>query len=408
MADVPVELRDAFAVDLYAGAEALCQSVIPKTRTNRESTWTVWVSFTQGLGFEPFLSDYEGNKLEFFIVFAMRCRQGLLAKNKKSKPIGGKRVEEALRAVGAKFVQLGLPDPHLTEAQKYKPRLKGIFQYFQNDDQAPSRVAPCCLTILKALVEVLRDHPNQAHAEAVINLAALAFYFLCRPGKYTHSTAAEPRKSTPFWLKDVLFGTPTRNNLNAAICSLHDVRRSTFVALVFTDQKNSVRDKTVGHCPSEDPFWCPTKRVGRRVEYLRHQNAPPDTPLYTCYNQHCQPHYIITLDITTCLRKAATVVYHTTGILPNCISGQSLRSGGATALLCTNWDKDKVQLLGCWKSDAMLRYLRMQAMQATSEASKAMLQHGCFSFHPRSNDVDQLPRETPAQVFQVLQAGTLG
>ena len=74
MADVPAELRDAFAVDLHAGAEALRESVVPKTRTNRESTWKVWESFTKSMGYKPFLSNYEGDPIDFFIVFAMRYR----------------------------------------------------------------------------------------------------------------------------------------------------------------------------------------------------------------------------------------------------------------------------------------------------------------------------------------------
>ena len=183
------------------------------------------------------------------------------------------------------------------------------------------------------------------------------------------------------------------------------MRRGTHVALIFTDQKNCVKGETVGHCSSGDPFWDPVKRIARRVEYLRLQNAPADTPLFTYYDRHNQPKYITTLDITKCLRRAATSVYNKTGILPNRITGQSLRSGGATALLCANWDKDKIQLLGRWKSDAMLRYLRMQAMQATSEASKAMLNHGCFTFHPSTQDQDDyLPQQTPPALLQLINA----
>jgi len=63
--------RDAFGIDLYAGVEALRHSVVPKTQTDRCSTWEVWISFTEELGLEPFLSDYDGDPLDCFIVFAM-------------------------------------------------------------------------------------------------------------------------------------------------------------------------------------------------------------------------------------------------------------------------------------------------------------------------------------------------
>ena len=59
------------------------QSVVPKTQTDRESTWAVWVEFTKSVGVDPYLRSYEGDPLHFFIVFAVRYRSGELAKNKK-------------------------------------------------------------------------------------------------------------------------------------------------------------------------------------------------------------------------------------------------------------------------------------------------------------------------------------
>jgi len=184
----------------------------------------------------------------------MRTRRGELAKNKQHRSIGSKQVEEALRAVGARFTQLGEKDPRLTEAQKYVPRLKGVLNFFLNEDPAPGQVAPCCLTILMALIQVLQDHPNRAFADAIIDLTCLAYFFLCRPGEYVKSAANDQGRSSPFRLQDVLFGTPRQNNLNAAICSLYDVRQRTFVALVFTNQKNCVRGETVGHRTNDQPF----------------------------------------------------------------------------------------------------------------------------------------------------------
>ena len=229
---------------------------------------------------DPYLQLYDADKLHFFIVFAMRCRRGQIAKNRKHNSVTGKRVEEALRAVGTQFQYMGEPDPRLTPAGKYVGRLRMLFNNFQKADPAADRRAPCCLTIVQALPRVLQDK-DKGYANAVTDLAAMAFYFLCRPGEYAKSTANEPGRSTPFRLKDVTFGTNHRKNLNAATCSLHDVRQSTYVALVFTDQKNCVKGETVGHRASGDPTWCPVRRLARRVEYLRLANAPPDTPLFT-------------------------------------------------------------------------------------------------------------------------------
>ena len=59
---------------------------------------------------------------------------------------------------------------------------------------------------------------------------------------------------------------------------------------------------------------------------------------------------------------------------------RGLRPGGATALLCAGVDPDLIQLLGRWLSDAMFRYLRVQA--ATKRLSQLMLEHGTYTFAP--------------------------
>jgi hypothetical protein len=56
--------------------------------------------------------------------------------------------------------------------------------------------------------------------------------------------------------------------------------------------------------------------------------------------------------------------YNTTGIDPEKLTAQSLRLGGATALLCAQIDRDTIKLIGRWKLDAMLRYLHAQAVPA--------------------------------------------
>ena len=105
--------------------------------------------------------------------------------------------------------------------------------------------------------------------------------------------------------------------------------------------------------------------------------------------------------MTNALRHAARIVQPLTGIDPNLLSTRSLRPGGATALLCAGVDKDHIQLLGRWQSDAMLRYLRIQA--ATSRLSQRMLAHGRYSFAPGTFDqAHALPQEAPPAIRALL------
>ncbi len=104
--------------------------------------------------------------------------------------------------------------------------------------------------------------------------------------------------------------------------------------------------------------------------------------------------------VTNALRHAANACALRTGIDPALISARSLRPGGATALLCANVDKDAIMLLGCWKSDAMLRYLRIQAM--TPGFSQRMLDHGAYTFHPQAFRDQQPPVEAPPAIHAIL------
>jgi hypothetical protein len=64
-------------------------------------------------------------------------------------------------------------------------------------------------------------------------------------------------------------------------------------------------------------------------------------------------------DVTDVLHLTMTMNLHRTGISADEASAQSLRAGGAMALLSGHMDMDHIRMLGRWHSDAMMRYLHM-------------------------------------------------
>ena len=180
------------------------------------------------------------------------------------------------------------------------------------------------------------------------------------------------------------------------------IRDIEYAALEFADQKNAVKGEQVGHRPTSDPRLCPVKALGRIALRLRQANAPPTEPIHRHYNRRTRRwHNTTSAFITNALRHAAASLERQTGIAPSLLSARSLRPGGATALLCANAGTDSIMLLGRWKSDAMFRYLRVQA--ATSTFSTRMLEHGAFTFAPSAYARRDLPREAPAPVAALLQ-----
>jgi hypothetical protein len=110
-------------------------------------------------------------------------------------------------------------------------------------------------------------------------MVMLAYYFVLRPGEYVVSSG---ELSAPFRLINAeLFVNQRR--LDWRQCTEADIEAATFVLLAFTNQKNSVCGKKIGHGRSRHPRFCPVLAASRRILHLRHNQALDSTPLYGFY-----------------------------------------------------------------------------------------------------------------------------
>jgi hypothetical protein len=193
---------------------------------------------------------------------------------------------------------------------------------------------------------------NTALSLDAADLIWLAFFFLLRPGKYT-ITGTAPHT---FTLADVRLwrhGTP----IDPLTASPATLLSATFVILIFTDQKNAVRGKTVGHGHSGDLQACPVLAVVRRILHLRTFKAPPHTPLCAL---NAIGGSIPANAITALLRQGGLAfAIANKGSLP-VLHQKALRPTGASALLSQGASYSTIKLLGRWKSDSALRYLHLQ------------------------------------------------
>jgi len=420
VAHLPTHRADAFGADLVIGLEAARNRVTPKVRIAKENTWRLWVFFCDQHGYDGYLHNlangkrYPGDPLDFFVVFALRYRRGELSKQRRGlpsedgHPVLAGSVSKALQAIGEKFTELGQEDPRLYGGDKLVPRIAGLLQYFSKEDPAASRVWPVCLTILEELAKVLARLEDQIKAHAILDLCIIGYYFMCRPGEYAVSSNTDWGLSRPFRLRDVQFVQANGTRISSATCSCNDLKNLIHASLTFSDQKNSVKGESIGHDDNAQTVFNPVQALRRRVMHLHLNNAPPDTPLHRFYSEgpgHTfVPSDVTTREITTLLREAAKHVEHITGIPPQQIQAYSLRSGGATALLCANKDPTTIQILGRWKSDAMFRYLRTQARTYVKGLSNAMFDHGRYTFSPSTIDtfVDLVPDEAAPHLRHAL------
>lgn len=271
---------------------------------------------------------------------------------------------------------MGSPDPRLDLANKIDFRLKRLFSFYKKEDPPPHRVKPIPVPIIRRILELANSPTVAASASTTADMIALAFFFLLRPGEYTGTTS----DTVPFTLGDVqLFLGHERLNIYTA--SEATLWNATFTTLTFTDQKNGVRGEVVGLGRSGDLSLCPVRSMIRRVIHLRRNGASPSTPLATYYSAGVA-NSVKPSDITADIRLACRFFGGKYGIVASDVNARSLRASGAMALLCSNADPCTIQLLGRWKSDAMLRYLSIQAEPVTRGFSTRMVKAGDYRLIP--------------------------
>jgi hypothetical protein len=202
----------------------------------------------------------------------------------------------------------------------------------------------------------------------------LGFFFLLRPGEYTKPAS----DSHPFRLADVKLWVDNAP-LDIFLAPPHTLLASTFVSLTFSTQKNGTRGEIIGHGRSPNPQACPVHSVARRIIYLCTLHAPPTT--YLCaVGPTLKP--LTSIHVTRLLRRACNAIPNSQGVLAKVITTKYLRASGAMALLNEGVDRQTIQLVSRWKSDAMLRYLHVQAHDIMRNFSSLMLQGGNYSLIP--------------------------
>jgi hypothetical protein len=235
------------------------------------------------------------------------------------------------------------------------------------------------MTLLSQVVALARLENSVASA-AEANTLTIGYFFLLRPGEYLGRPSST--LDDLFRIRDLAMWVGTRS-IAPLTCPLADLLAATFVTLTFTRQKNGVRGEKVGHGRSGHPHICPVLCLVERVRALRSLSAPLSTPLnaFGPSTPGAPLRYVTSRGLTARIR-AALVIYPDPSYLPSDISARSTRAGGATALLCAGVDRDRIRMIGRWRSDEMFRYLHLQAQPLMTGVSAAMLRGGAFQLAP--------------------------
>jgi hypothetical protein len=372
--DATPALREQYRADWCALTAATARRLSRQRNTNACSAWRLWENFCTTLNIQPtFLGSR--NPMPLLLLFAQQYRTGSIAPGRH--PVRARTVEDAIRAIGQRYARLGAPDPRLNIHGDVDLRLTSLYRAWQRDDAPPSRVKPLPLSVV-AQVGTASAVENSPAALAAAHLLVVGFFFLLRPGEYLGAPSPNASASL-FRLQDVQFWIGSRA-LDTLLCPDADLLAATFVCLTFTNQKNGVRNETIGHGRSGHPVLCPVHCLALRVLALRQGAASPTTPL-NAVPVGPDFRYITSSDLTSRIRTALRL-HPDPAYTSSDVSVRSTRAGGAMALLCAGIDGDRIRLIGRWRSDEMYRYLHVQAAPVMTGLSAAMLRGGTFRLTP--------------------------
>lgn len=372
---IPPSFQDEFLADLRAAEAATRTGVTSQYQHKKDRHFQMWADFCHDLHVDPYLRECQ-DPITLLQVYAVRVRDGRLAPS--GNPVQSSTVATAVRSVGQACALMGHSDPRLTKHGDIDLRLRYQFRSYQRADPPPERLLPIAVPIIKHAVDSLHLNPGATELDrAVADMICLGFFFLLRPGEYCYTSYPE---SSPFVYSNVTF---YRGNVQlSATAPSHEIMTAISVTLTFSIQKNMVRGERVGQSTSGNQHFCPVRAAGRRFLHLREQQGPynysatPDTPLYTFYPKPRQSAKVSTNAMRQALRTSASQLDPLADTSK--IFTRALRTSGAMALVLARVDSSLIRLLGHWKSDAMLNYLKVEYLGVLHRYAQTMAQLSNF------------------------------
>ena len=357
MAHLGPLLVDALGTDWCAIQNATGRRVSRQRINSATSSWLRWDAFCASLGIDS--SNLPADPVPVLQVFTQRLRTGALSPH--AHPVRSRTVEDTV------------PDPRMNVHGHLDFCLTSLYQVWLKVDDPPSRVKQLPLGLFHQTVQLALTE-NTPAALAAADCLVIGYFFLLCPGEYIGLPVEAT--DTLFRVRDLQLWIGSRA-LAIFDCTVPELQAATFATLTFTRQKNGVRKETVGHGRSSHPVLCPVLCLVSRVVALRLLHASPSTSL----NAHREStpdrpfQYVLPFDITHRLR-AVLAIYPDPAIAPGDISARPMRAGGAMALLCTDVDRDRIKLVGRWRSEELYRYLHVQAQPVMAGLAALMLRNG--------------------------------
>ncbi len=305
------------------------------TSQNREARWQNWCAYVRPLGVDPYLQHTPfQTRVRCLTGFAARTRIGFYGRERKVK---SSTVSCAITAIGQTITIACNNNPtKVLGSEKFLPALQVMIDAYSKEDPPTRKMLQVEVDVPELLVEMGYGKLGTLHAQAIGDIALIAFYYLLRVGEYTVKGKHNNTKQTvQFKFEDVSFYK--RNKAGTLMCLPRDAPPSLIMTagsatLKLDDQKNGWKGMCVHQEANREQFNCPVRALACCVLHLRNNRATGKTLLSLFFHSDRQ-FGVYGEDISRELKMAATLLQYpaTQGIPIDLIDTHSLQSGGAIA-----------------------------------------------------------------------------
>lgn len=228
------------------------------------------------------------------------------------------------------------------------------------------------ITKISQLFASSKDTLSSACSQLIVG----AFFFAMRSCEYSKTTS--PNESTTTKLL-TLGNIRFFKNSELLPHDHKDLSAADIVSITFEAQKNKTKFQRISLHRSSAPL-CPVSTWASIVRRIRaYPSSNDSTKINTYKSSTGRLSFISSSQIKQKLRIAASLLgKQVLGFEPHEIGCHSLRSGSAMAMYLAKIPVTTIQLIGRWKSNAFMRYIREQVDCFTTNVSTLMSQAPSF------------------------------
>jgi hypothetical protein len=272
----------------------------------------------------------------------------------------------------------------------------------KNNDPAvqPQKALPVCV-----FREMHRSAEGNHLFTAMADLSTCAFFWCMRSCEYT--TVSGERRTKLLCVRNIKFYTIDNRIIPHTSIEIFEAES---VSVTFEFQKKLTREDTISHHRSKDskdgkmcPVYGWASTVNRIANYPIPRNKLPETPVNMVYIDDKFYQIPGELFVQRIRVAVSTIGIEKLGFGPDEVGNHSPRSAGAMALFLGGTPVYAIMLQGRWSSDAFMRYIRKEVLQASVGLAQRMLSFESFytapAFTYTSADGDLRTRNTLATNF---------